>query len=216
MQHTSKSLKQLQFYGILDTGYVDTERWEKKCLALLEGGAGVVQLRAKRESSNERRALLERILPFFEETDVHLIVNDDLDLAVEFSSVGLHVGQDDVCPREARERLGPEPILGLSTHSLIQARSAEALADILDYFAVGPVFPTGTKPDYKAVGLDLVREVQSMKPSLPFFCIGGIHQDNVVQVRQAGGQGVVAVSAVLCAEDTAGAVNSFCLPNFQA
>ena len=99
---------------------------------------------------------------------------------------------------------------------MIQARSAEALADILDYFAVGPVFPTGTKPDYKAVGLDLVREVQSMKPSLPVFCIGGIHQGNVLQVRQAGGQGVVAVSAVLCAEDTAGAVNSFCLPNFQA
>ena len=92
MQHTSKSLKQLQFYGILDTGYVDTERWEKKCLALLEGGAGVVQLRAKRESSNERRALLERILPFFEETDVPLIVNDDLDLAIEFTVTGFRVG----------------------------------------------------------------------------------------------------------------------------
>lgn len=209
MQHTLKWPKQVQFYGILDTGYVDTERWEEKCLDLIEGGAGFVQLRAKRESSEERKTLLERVLPFFEDIDVPLLLNDDLDLAVEFPSVGLHVGQDDICPREARDRLGPEPILGLSTHTLMQAKAAEALAGILDYFAVGPVFPTGTKPDYPAVGLDHVREVHALDASLPYFCIGGIDKDNVRKVRQAGATGVVAVSAVLCAEDTAEAVRNF-------
>ena len=198
-----------RFYGILDTGYVAPQHWEAKCHALLEGGAGILQLRAKLESSSQRRSLLERILPLCQDAGVPLLVNDDLELAAEFPSVGLHVGQDDTCPRKARARLGPEPMLGLSTHSLPQAQAALSMADVLDYFAVGPVFPTGTKPDYPAVGLDLVREVRSLKPSLPFFCIGGIDKDNVRKVRQAGATGVVAVSAVLCAEDTAEAVSNF-------
>ena len=198
-----------RFYGILDTGYVTPQQWEEKCHALLEGGAGILQLRAKQESRSQRRVLLERILPLCQGAGVPLLVNDDLELAAEFPGVGLHVGQDDTCPRKARARLGPGSMLGLSTHSLSQAQAALSMADVLDYFAVGPVFPTGTKPDYPAVGLDLVREVRSLKPSLPFFCIGGIDKDNVRKVRQAGAIGVVAVSAVLCAEDTAEAVSNF-------
>ena len=203
------SLDRSGFYGILDTGYVASEHLEAKCRALLEGGAGVVQLRAKQESSAQRCELLERILPLFEGREVPLVVNDDLALAAAFPGVGLHVGQDDVCPRQARARLGPGALLGLSTHSLEQAQFAVGMADVLDYFAVGPVFPTGTKPDYRAVGLGLVRKVRAMRPPLPFFCIGGIDGDNVGEVREAGGVGVVAVSSVLCAEDTAASVREF-------
>ena len=198
-----------RFYGILDTGYVTPQQWEEKCHALLEGGAGILQLRAKQESRSQRRVLLERILPLCQGAGVPLLVNDDLELASEYPSVGLHVGQDDVCPRKARACLGAAPILGLSTHSLAQARTALSMVDVLDYFAVGPVFPTGTKPDYPAVGLGLVREVNALDASLPYFCIGGIDKGNVRKVRQAGATGVVAVSAVLCAEDTAEAVSNF-------
>jgi thiamine-phosphate pyrophosphorylase len=195
-------LQAARFYGILDTGYVDPENWETKCLALLEGGAGIVQLRAKKESHDERRKLLERILPLFEGGNVPLVVNDNLELAVAYPGIGLHVGQEDVCPRDAREYLGPEVILGLSTHSLEQAKEAVAMAGVLDYFAVGPVFPTGTKPDYEAVGLKLVQQVRAMNPPIPFFCIGGIGLDNASEVREAGASGLVAVSSVLCAYDT--------------
>ena len=202
-------LQTVRFYGILDTGYVSSEGWETKCRALLEGGAGIVQLRAKKESHAQRRNLLERILPMFEGGTVPLVVNDDLELAADFQGVGLHVGQDDACPRVARERLGPEAVLGLSTHSREQAADAIEQADVLDYFAVGPVFPTATKPDYPAVGLELVRMVRGMAPPLPFFCIGGIDLENAAEVRAAGGEGLVAVSAVLCAEDVSAAVQAF-------
>ena len=138
-----------------------------------------------------------------------MVVNDDLALAADFPGVGLHVGQDDACPRVARERLGPEAVLGLSTHSREQVADAIEQADVLDYFAVGPVFPTATKPDYPAVGLELVRTVRGMAPPLPFFCIGGIDLENAAEVRAAGGEGLVAVSAVLCAEDVSAAVQAF-------
>ena len=108
-------LQTVRFYGILDTGYVSSGGWETKCRALLEGGAGIVQLRAKKESPAQRRNLLERILPMFEGGTVPLVVNDDLELAADFPGVGLHVGQDDACPRVTRERLGPGAVLGLSS-----------------------------------------------------------------------------------------------------
>lgn len=201
-------LQTVRFYGILDTGYVSSGSWETKCRALLEGGAGIVQLRAKKESPAQRRNLLERILPMFEGGTVPLVVNDDLELAADFPGVGLHVGQDDACPRVARERLGPEAVLGLSTHSREQVADAIEQADVLDYFAVGPVFSTATKPDYPAVGLELVRTVCGMAPPLPFFCIGGIDLKNAAEVRAAGGVGLVAVSAVLCAEDVSAAAQA--------
>ena len=201
-------LQAARFYGILDTGYVNPKNWETKCRALLEGGAGIVQLRAKKESHTERRKLLERILPLFDGGNVPLVINDDLELAVAYPGIGLHVGQEDVCPRDARDRIGPNVILGLSTHSQEQAKDAIAMTGVLDYFAVGPVFPTGTKPDYEAVGLKLVRQVRAMSPPIPFFCIGGIEPDNAPEVREAGADGLVAVSAVLCADDTEAAVRA--------
>ena len=167
-----------------------------------------MQLRAKKESHKERRQLLELILPLFEGENVPLVINDDLELAVAYPGIGLHVGQEDICPREARDCLGPEAILGLSTHSQRQAKGAIAMAGVLDYFAVGPVFPTGTKPEYEAVGLELVKQVRAMNPPIPFFCIGGIGLDNASEVREAGADGLVAVSAVLCADDTVAAVRA--------
>ncbi|TVR51603.1 MAG: thiamine phosphate synthase [Puniceicoccaceae bacterium] len=206
-----------RFYALLDTGYTDpgSNSWETTCQALLRGGAGLIQLRAKSESPAERRRLLERILPFFEPGRIvprppPLIVNDDLGLACAFPNLGLHVGQDDIPPEEARRSLGPGRILGLSTHSLDQARAALALPPgTLDYFAVGPVFPTATKPDYPSVGLDLVRRVAALQPTLPFFCIGGITLENAPEVIRAGARGLVAVSTVLQAPDPAAVVAAF-------
>lgn len=200
---------QAAFYGILDTGYVSDGEWEAKCEALIRGGAGVIQLRAKKESQDQRRALLERILPLFMGIHTPLIINDDIELVLQYPDLGLHVGQDDIAVTEARQRLGPQRYLGLSTHSPRQADAAMELADMLSYFAVGPVFSTQTKPDYIPVGLELVRYVARKKPTLPWFCIGGISRSNVQRVRDAGARGVVAVSDALCARDTAAAVREF-------
>ncbi len=205
------SLHRARFYGILDTAYVSRADWTAKCAALLEGGADIIQLRAKKESHAERVALLEAVLPLFEKFEKNpppLIINDDIDLALKYPGLGLHVGQDDLPAKQARDRLGPERILGLSTHTLEQAHEAIELGATLDYFAVGPVFATATKPDYKPVSLELVRQVTALQPETPLFCIGGINRRNASDVKAAGANRVVAVSDVLCAADTAAAVRT--------
>jgi thiamine-phosphate pyrophosphorylase len=199
------------FYGILDAGYVPDHLWFSKCVALIRGGASIIQLRAKSASTTQRAKLLEAILPLFEKSSIPLIINDDIDLALKYPNLGLHIGQKDLHPEAARERLGSDRILGWSTHSWEQANAATALAHILDYFAVGPIFTTQTKPDYVPVGLDLLKRVAASQPPIPFFCIGGINRKNIDSVRAAGGQRIVVVSDVLCAEDTAQAVNDFVL-----
>lgn len=197
-----------RFYAILDTGYVKPENWHKKCRELLAGGADVIQLRAKNEAPDRREELLREILPLFEESTVPLIVNDDIDLSLRFPRLGLHVGQDDMPAREARDRLGDDRILGLSTHSIEQAREAIAMGpDVLSYFAVGPIFGTPTKPDYTPVGLKLARQVVELNPPLPFFCIGGITRGNIADVVAAGARRVVVVSDVLRAKDSAIAIS---------
>ncbi len=194
-------LSAARFYAILDTGYAPPHRLPELCRAVLAGGADVVQLRAKDATTAQRVEMLTRLAPLCTAAGVPLVCNDDLAAALALPGVGLHVGQDDLAPRAARAALGPERVLGLSTHSLPQARAALALGGVLTYFAVGPVFPTGTKPDYPAVGLDLVRAVAALAPRLPWFCIGGINLESAARVRAAGAPAFVAVSAVLRALD---------------
>ena len=208
------SLMECSFYGILDTGYVSRSDWTLKYRALVKGGAGLIQLRAKKESLKEREALLVQILEIRneakDESQPPLILNDDLELCLGYANVGLHVGQEDTPAIDARSRLGPYRILGLSTHSIQQARQAMELPEgVLDYFAVGPVFATQTKPSYTPVGLELVRWVDQQSPKLPFFCIGGINRRNRNEVSKAGGSRVVAVSDPLLAQDTCAAVEEY-------
>lgn len=193
-------------YGILDTGYVPSELWVDKCQALLDGGADIIQVRAKDVTRQERRAFLEAVLPLFALASTPLVLNDDWELAAEYDHVGVHVGQDDTPVPEVRAALGPDRVLGLSTHSPEQADGALALADQLTYFAVGPVFATPTKPDYIPVGLELVKYVASRQPTLPWFCIGGVNRRNAHEVIDAGAEALVAVSDLLLSTDTAAAV----------
>lgn len=207
----SVNLHATAFYGILDTGYVSLDQWTHKYDALVAGGAGIIQIRAKRETTSQRAALLDQIVAHrttnTETQHPPLVVNDDIDLCLAYPDLGLHVGQDDLPAAEARERLGPDRILGLSSHSPEQVLAAIALPDgILDYFAVGPVFATRTKPDYTPVGLKLIEFVAQQNPSLPYFCIGGINRGNISQVRSAGAKHIVTVSDVLCDDNTAEAV----------
>lgn len=195
-------------YGILDTGYVTPENWVAKCQALLDGGADIIQVRAKGTTRGERRRLLEAVLPLFALSATPLVLNDDWELAAEYNNVGVHVGQEDAPVAEVRAAIGPNRVLGLSTHSPAQADSAIALADQLTYFAVGPVFATPTKPTYTPVGLELVRYVANRQPLLPWFCIGGVKRANAQQVIAAGAQALVAVSGLLLADDTAAAVQT--------
>jgi len=205
----TRPLSSARFYAILDTGYAPATRFGELAQAVLAGGADIIQVRAKKSTTAERIELLKVVAPLCAAANVPLVCNDDLAAALAVPAVGLHIGQDDLPASEARQLLGPERVLGLSTHSLTQAQRALALSDVLTYFAVGPVYKTGTKPDYPAVGLELVQAVAALKPGLPWFCIGGLNLQNAPLVRAAGTQALVAVSEVLLAQNPAAMVKAF-------
>ncbi|MEY3000043.1 MAG: thiamine phosphate synthase [Verrucomicrobiota bacterium] len=197
------------FYGILDADYVSERDWNAKGRALLEGGASLLQIRAKRRPTTAVLALAQSILPLAQTHGVPLIINDHLEVALQLPDAGLHVGQEDLCPESARRQLGPDRLLGLSTHSSEQVQQALQQAHLLSYFAVGPIFPTGTKPDYVPVGLNLLRHTVALSPPIPVFAIGGITRLTLGHVLETGVRGVVAVSDPLLDPHTAKATAQF-------
>lgn len=174
--------------------------------AALAGGADIVQLRDKSASPGE---LLEKARALRELTrrfDVPFIVNDHLDIAIASDADGVHLGQDDMPIAEARRRLGPDRIIGISTHAIGQAREAELAG--ADYIGVGPVFPTGTKPGRQAVTTAYVRQVAA-EIRIPWVAIGGIALDNAEEVLAAGATRLCAVSAIVGSPDPAGVCRAF-------
>lgn len=164
----------------------------------LAGGVGIVQIREK--GWGDRRLLdhARRVREWTAEAGAVLILNDRPDLAVLADADGVHVGQDDLSVREARRIVGPNKLVGVSTHSLEQAR--RAVLDGADYIGVGPVFPSTTKAFETHVGLELIQRVAA-EISLPWYAIGGINGDRIGSVVQAGTRGVAVSSAICSAED---------------
>src|SRR5207247_3526750 len=126
------------------------------------------------------------------------IVNDDPYLALELRADGVHLGQDDMAPAEARRIMGPDAIIGLSTHSAEQIRAASDAP--VDYISVGPIWETPTKEGRAATGLELIRTAEEIA-TVPWFAIGGIDVDNVEQVTAAGAERICVVGAVRDAAD---------------
>ena len=193
-------LKSAHFYGIVDLGYVTAERVSSVARSLLDGGAGVIQLRAKGCGLDEIRSLAKQLQPICREKGTPFIVNDYPEIALEVGADGVHIGQDDGSLADVRALVGEEMIVGRSTHSVEQAKGA--LSEGFDYIGFGPLFPTPTKVGRAGIGMENVRLVQStVGQEIPVFCIGGIRRDNLAQVQGAGAQRVVVVSDVLRAED---------------
>jgi thiamine-phosphate pyrophosphorylase len=163
----------------------------------LAGGVDIVQLRCKDAGDEEVLAAAERIARICAEHRALFILNDRPDLAALACADGVHLGQDDIDPERARALVGPERLVGLSTHSPAQVDGVPA--QIIDYIGVGPVHETPTKPGRPAVGLDLVRYAAA-HARVPFFAIGGIGPENVAAVHAAGAQRVAVVRALTGAE----------------
>jgi thiamine-phosphate pyrophosphorylase len=163
----------------------------------LDGGVDIVQLR---EKSLPAREIELAALTFRRLCDTYsalFIVNDDPELAIACGADGVHVGQEDASPSQAREVLGADAIVGLSTHSAEQiAAAAEAP---VDYISVGPVWETPTKEGRPGVGLELVTHAAESAPH-PFFAIGGIDPSNAAQVVGAGADRLGVVRAIRDAE----------------
>jgi len=195
-----KQISDCRLYGILDLGYVTAGNAASVARSMLEGGVGILQLRAKTFSPDAIRNLTKEILPICRSFEVPLILNDHPEFVPLTGADGVHVGQDDLPVPRVREIVGPDAIIGLSTHSPGQAAAALELAP--DYIGFGPLFATPTKPDYVPVGLGEIRGVHE-QVSLPVFCIGGIKLENLPTVLAAGARRVVIVSGILQAADVA-------------
>jgi thiamine-phosphate pyrophosphorylase len=201
--------------------------------AALGGGADIVQLREKELGRSEILRAAETFRRVADTYSALFIVNDDPDLAHACDADGVHLGQDDVSPEEAREVLGPDAIIGLSTHSKEQISAAggapdqadqgrrersvirtQAIEDAdmrwsgasssVDYISVGPIWETPTKAGRPAVGLDLIAHAAEHAPH-PFFAIGGIDPGNAAEVVAAGAERLCAVRAIRDAADPAAA-----------
>lgn len=167
----------------------------------VRGGSGVVQLREKNASSREflelARALVSRIQPL----GIPLIINDRADIALAAGAAGLHVGQSDLPPEEARRLMGPDAIIGLSVETREELLAAASLD--IDYVGISPVFATPTKTDtHEPWGLDGLRWAREHS-DLTLVAIGGIHAHNARSVIDAGAHSLAVVSEICSADDPA-------------
>ncbi len=178
---------------------------------LCDGGADLIQLRAKDSSIQEIREMAEAVHPITRAANVGLVVNDHLDIAREVGAEFCHLGQEDFFDARnahVNELRTPHSALriGLSSHAPAQAE--RAIAAGADYIAIGPVYATGTKPTAKPVTLGYVRwAAENVK--MPWFAIGGINLQNLDEVLAAGARRICVVSAILNASDVAAACREF-------
>lgn len=170
-------------------------------------GIRLFQYRDKTATMKEAYLCARALRQAAGETGSWLIVNDRCDLAMAVDADGVHLGQDDLPLAYARRLLGPDKIIGLSTHNVAQV--SEALRGQPDYLGFGPIFSTSTKTDHDpVVGLEGLRAVRTLT-GLPIFAIGGITAESSGHVMAAGADGLAVISAVLKASDLTGAIRSF-------
>jgi thiamine-phosphate pyrophosphorylase len=163
---------------------------------LSSGGASLIQLREKRMSALEFYEQAKAAVAGAARRGVRLLINDRVDIALAVGAHGVHLGQDDMPPAAARKLLGPNAVIGYSTHSVEQAIAATKLP--IDYLAVGPIFATTTKSDTAPVlGLEGLRVVRQAIGDFPLVAIGGITSANARDVIAAGARSVAVISALL-------------------
>ncbi|MFO7628017.1 MAG: thiamine phosphate synthase [Prochlorococcaceae cyanobacterium] len=182
---------------------------EDTVAAALGAGLRLLQYRAKEtgDGCTDSQRLAEALVlrQLCSRHGALFIVNDRIDLALAVAADGVHLGQEDLPPSVARRLLGPELLIGRSTHGLEQLR--QAVADGCDYVGVGPVHATPTKPGREPVGLAAVRQAATESP-IPFFAIGGLEAANLAAVRAAGATRVAVVRAISAAADPAAATTA--------
>ena len=206
-----KPFTDCKLYAFVDTAYLHGRAPEVVAQQLCDGGADLIQLRAKTSSPAEIRRLAEAILPITRRANVGLVINDHLDIAREVGAEICHLGQEDFFDAgysDVSQLRTPHSALriGLSTHASAQAE--RAITAGADYIAIGPIYATGTKPTAKPVTLEYVRWAAA-NVSVSWFAIGGINLQTIDAVLEAGAKRICVVSAILNAPDAAKACAEF-------
>ncbi|MBU1355411.1 MAG: thiamine phosphate synthase [Candidatus Edwardsbacteria bacterium] len=198
-----KAFRQIDLYPVTDQS-LSRGRSNLEILdGLIAGGARIVQLREKHLSKKD---FYQMALPFREKTasaGMLLIINDHLDIAMACGADGVHLGQDDL-PLSAARKLAPELLIGVSTHNLKEALTAQEQG--ADYVNIGPIFATRTKEVAMApLGPEAIKEI-APHLNIPFTVMGGINASNIDQVLRAGVRRIAVVTAITQAEEVARAV----------
>lgn len=188
----------MALYAVTDRTWLDGRTLTECVTDALAGGVTCVQLREKDAPQAEVVLRARALAPLCKEAGVPLIVNDDIDAALSAQADGVHVGQNDAACAEARAKLGPDAIVGVSVQTVEQALAAQA--DGADYLGVGAVFGTATKPDADDVGVDGLRAICAAV-DIPVVAIGGLNVATIPQIAGTGADGVAVVSALFAADD---------------
>jgi thiamine-phosphate pyrophosphorylase len=176
--------------------------------AFLDGGARCIQIRGKDLSSNVFLELCDTIVRLAESYGAVVIVNDRPDIAMMSGATGVHVGQDDLPPASVRDLLGPDAVIGFSTHTRDQFD--RGAGQPVNYIAIGPVFGTRTKDTgYEAVGLSAVSEAARRSRGVPVVAIGGITLESAPAVWHAGASSVAVISDLLEGNDPGARVRAY-------
>ncbi|MCM0647765.1 thiamine phosphate synthase [Clostridium swellfunianum] len=164
----------------------------------IKGGVTAVQLREKCTNSAEFYEIASKVKAITDKHNIPLIINDRLDIALAVNAAGVHLGQQDLPAKLARELIGSDKILGVSAATLQEAKTAAE--DGADYIGVGAVFPTLTKQDARAVSLEDLKQIKK-SVSIPVVAIGGINENNVEGLKAANIDGIAVISCILGKSD---------------
>ena len=188
----------MRLYAVTDRAWVGRLSLYEQVEAALAHGVTCVQLRDKDGDQEDRFQEAVALGELCRRYGVPFLVNDNVDLALRCGADGVHVGQDDMDPRQARRLLGPDKIVGVTAHNLSEALAAvEAGAD---YLGLGCVFTTSTKPNVVHLPYATLSEI-CHAVSIPTVAIGGVNKDNLMQLRGSGVDGVAVVSAIFAQEN---------------
>lgn len=200
-----KTFSEVKLYVIISSNLMK-KSLEEVLQDVIEGGADAIQLREKTMSDREFLIIARQVRKVTAQSKTVFIVNDRVEIARKADADGLHIGQSDIDITTARSILGHNKIIGVSTHTISQARRAQQSG--ADYIGVGPVFSTATKSYEPPVGLDYVQQVKK-EITIPFVAVGGINIGNVQEVLRAGGRRIAICSAIICSENIIGVTRVF-------
>lgn len=197
----------LRLYAVTDRAWVGVQTLPQQVEAALKGGATCVQLREKHLDDAAIRAEALEISALCKQYRVPFILNDNVALAAECGADGVHLGQEDMDPAQARQILGPDAIIGVSAHSVAEAKAAVAAG--ADYLGCGAMFATTTKTDTTTLPKETLRAICEAVP-VPVVAIGGIHKENLLSLADCGEAGVALVSAIFAAKDIEAECRELC------
>lgn len=187
-----------RLYAVTDRSYLDGIDLIAAVEQAIRGGVTVIQLREKQISSRDFFNLASRVKEVTTRYKVPLIINDRVDIALAVDADGVHIGQEDLPAQVVRRLIGPGKILGVSAGTVEEAIKAQE--DGADYLGVGAVFPTPTKPESGAIGIEGVKKIKE-SVSIPVVAIGGITRENAYEVMiKTGADGIASVSAIFAGD----------------